>query len=123
MAVNSRDIPREAYTFDDVLLKPGLSDVLPSDVDIRSRITGNITINIPIIASAMDTVTEAHMAIAMAQAGGIGVIHRNLEPAVQAAQVRQVKKFESGMVVNPVTVQPDSTLADALGLMAEQRLP
>ena len=80
MAVTSRDIPREAYTFDDVLLKPGLSDVLPSDVDIRSRITRSIPLNIPIIASAMDTVTEAHMAIAMAQAGGIGVIHRNLDP-------------------------------------------
>ena len=78
MAVTSRDIPREAYTFDDVLLKPGLSDVLPSDVDIRSRITRNVLLNIPILASAMDTVTEANMAIAMAQAGGIGVIHRNL---------------------------------------------
>ena len=91
-----KDYPREASPFDDVLLKPGLSDILPSDVDIRSRITRSIALNIPIIASAMDTVTEAHMAIAMAQAGGIGVIHRNLEPAVQAAQVRQVKKFESG---------------------------
>src|SRR5579885_2972201 len=95
--------PREGLTFDDVLIKPGLSDILPSEVDIRSRITPGITLNIPIIASAMDTVTEANMAIAMAQAGGIGVIHRNLDPAVQAAQVRQVKKFESGMVVNPVT--------------------
>src|SRR6202030_2117472 len=102
---------------DDVLLKPGLSDVLPSEVDIRSRITRSIKLNIPIIASAMDTVTEAHMAIAMAQAGGIGVIHRNLEPAVQSAQVRQVKKFESGMVVNPVTIHPEATLADAHELM------
>src|SRR5580698_5079795 len=119
MAVNSRDIPREAYTFDDVLLKPGLSDVLPSDVDIRSRITRSVSLNIPILASAMDTVTEANMAIAMAQAGGIGVIHRNLEPDMQAAQVRQVKKFESGMVVNPVTIQPDASLADALALMQE----
>jgi IMP dehydrogenase len=122
MAVTSRELPREAYTFDDVLLKPGLSDVLPSDVDIRSRITRNVALNIPIVASAMDTVTEAHMAIAMAQAGGIGVIHRNLEPALQAAQVRQVKKFESGMVVNPVTIQPDATLADALALMQEHRI-
>ena len=119
MAVNSRDIPREAYTFDDVLLKPGLSDVLPSDVDIRSRITRNVSLNIPIIASAMDTVTEANMAIAMAQAGGIGVIHRNLEPDIQAAQVRQVKKFESGMVVNPLTIHPEATLADALTLMKD----
>ena len=122
MAVTSRDVPREAYTFDDVLLKPGLSDVLPSDVDIRSRITRSVLLNIPIIASAMDTVTEANMAIAMAQAGGIGVIHRNLEPDIQAAQVRQVKKFESGMVVNPVTIQPDATLADALALMQEHRI-
>jgi IMP dehydrogenase len=122
MPVTSKDIPREAYTFDDVLLKPGLSDVLPSDVDIRSRITRNVTVNIPILASAMDTVTEANMAIAMAQAGGIGVIHRNLEPDLQAAQVRQVKKFESGMVVNPVTIQPDATLDDALTLMHEHRI-
>ena len=114
--------PREGLTFDDVLIKPGLSDVLPSEVDIRSRITRGISLNIPIVASAMDTVTEAHMAIAMAQAGGIGVIHRNLEPAVQAAQVRQVKKFESGMVVNPVTIHPDATLADALALMQENRI-
>ena len=107
---------REAYTFDDVLLRPGLSDVLPSEVDIRSRITRNIAINIPVVASAMDTVTEAVMAIAMAQAGGIGAIHRNMEPEVQAGLVRQVKKFESGMVVNPLTIHPDATLADALAL-------
>jgi IMP dehydrogenase len=117
-----KDNPREGLTFDDVLLKPSLSDVLPSEVDIRSRITRSIKLNIPIIASAMDTVTEAHMAIAMAQAGGIGVVHRNLEPAVQAAQVRQVKKFESGMVVNPVTIHPDATLADALELMQEHHI-
>jgi IMP dehydrogenase len=107
----------EGLTFDDVLLKPGLSELLPSDADIRSRITRSISLNIPIVASAMDTVTEARMAIAMAQAGGIGVIHRNLEPEEQAAQVRQVKKFEAGMVVNPVTISPDATLADALSLM------
>jgi len=117
-----KDNPREGLTFDDVLLKPGLSDVLPSDVDVRSRITRSIGLNIPIVASAMDTVTEAHMAIAMAQAGGIGVVHRNLEPATQAAQVRQVKKFESGMVVNPVTIHPDATLADALTLMQDNRI-
>src|SRR5262249_35794205 len=108
---------REAYTFDDVLLKPGLSEVLPSEVDIRSRITRAIPLNIPIIASAMDTVTEARMAIAMAQAGGIGVIHRNFDPEGQAAQVKAVKKFESGMVVNPLTIDPDSTLQEALALM------
>ena len=110
---------REALTFDDVLLKPGLSELLPSDADIRTRITREISLNIPIIASAMDTVTEAKMAIAMAQAGGLGVLHRNLEPDAQAAQVRQVKKFESGMVVNPVTIAPAATLADALTLMQD----
>jgi IMP dehydrogenase len=118
----SIDAPREAFTFDDVLLKPGLSDVMPSDVDIRSRITKSIAINMPILASAMDTVTEARMAIAMAQAGGIGVLHRNMEPEDQAAQVRQVKKFESGMVVNPLTIHPDATLADALQLMADHHI-
>ena len=122
MATTSRDLPREAYTFDDVLLKPGLSDVMPSEVDIRSRVTPNILLNIPIVASAMDTVTEAHMAIAMAQAGGIGVLHRNLDPEAQAAQVRQVKKFESGMVVNPVTIDPQASLADALTLMQEHHI-
>jgi IMP dehydrogenase len=110
---------REALTFDDVLIRPGLSELLPSQADIRTRITREITLNIPIVASAMDTVTEAKMAIAMAQAGGLGVIHRNLEPEQQAAQVRQVKKFESGMVVNPLTVAPAATLADALALMKD----
>jgi IMP dehydrogenase len=112
----------EALTFDDVLIRPGLSEILPSDADIRSRITRSISLNIPIVASAMDTVTEAQMAIAMAQAGGIGVIHRNLEPEKQAAQVRQVKKFESGMVVNPLTIAPEGSLADALQLMADNRI-
>src|SRR5881398_3066924 len=110
---------REAYTFDDVLLKPGLSDILPSEADIRSQLTRSIPLNIPIIASAMDTVTEARMAIAMAQAGGIGVIHRNFDVDGQAAQVRQVKKFESGMVVNPLTIGPDAMLSDALALMKD----
>jgi IMP dehydrogenase len=121
MAVNGNPFP-EAFTFDDVLLRPGLSEVMPSEVDIRSRITRSISLNLPIIASAMDTVTEAKMAIAMAQAGGIGVLHRNLEPIQQAAQVRQVKKFESGMVVNPLTIRPDATLADALTLMKENNI-
>ena len=114
--------PREAFTFDDVLLKPALSDVLPSEVDVGTRITRDIFLNIPIVASAMDTVTEAAMAIAMAQAGGIGVIHRNLDPEVQAGLVRRVKKFESGMVVNPLTIHPQATLADALALMQENRI-
>jgi IMP dehydrogenase len=107
----------EGLTFDDVLLRPGRSEVLPADADIRTRITRSIQLNIPIIASAMDTVTEANMAIAMAQNGGLGVIHRNLEPAAQAEQVRLVKKYESGMVMNPITIHPDETLADALALM------
>jgi len=122
MAAKNNATPREALTFDDVLIKPGLSEVLPSDVDIRSRVTRSIPLNVPIIASAMDTVTEAAMAIAMAQAGGIGVIHRNLEPEQQAAQIRQVKKFESGMVVNPLTIAPTATLQEALALMKENRI-
>ena len=106
-----------ALTFDDVLLQPGHSEVMPGQTDIRTRIAGDIDLNVPILSAAMDTVTEARLAIAMAQAGGIGVIHRNFSPAEQAEQVRQVKKFESGMVVNPVTIGPDATLADALALM------
>lgn len=112
----------EALTFDDVLIRPGLSTVMPSDVDIRSRVTASIPLNLPLIASAMDTVTESAMAIAMAQAGGMGVIHRNLEPEQQAAEVRQVKKFESGMVVNPLTIGPDATLQQALDLMKANRI-
>src|SRR6187455_1296622 len=122
MAGKNNSSPREGLTFDDVLIKPGLSEVLPADVDIRSRITRTISLNIPIIASAMDTVTEAQMAIAMAQSGGLGVLHRNMDPEQQAAQVRQVKKFESGMVVNPVTIHPEATLADALALMRDNRI-
>jgi IMP dehydrogenase len=108
---------REALTFDDVLLTPGHSEVMPSGVDIRTRLTRSISLNIPIISSAMDTVTEARLAIAMAQSGGIGVIHRNLEPEQQADEVRKVKRYESGMVVDPITIFPDETLADALALM------
>lgn len=112
----------EALTFDDVLLRPAISDVMPGEADVRSRLTKSIFLNIPILSSAMDTVTEYRMAIAMAQAGGIGVIHRNLEPAEQAEQVRQVKKFESGMVLNPITIPPDATLSDALALMKTHRI-
>ena len=122
MVARNNASPREALTFDDVLIRPGLSEVLPSDVDIRSRVTRSIPLNIPIIASAMDTVTESQMAIAMAQAGGIGVIHRNLEPEQQAAQVRQVKKFEAGMVVNPLTIEPGAPLQQALDLMKDNRI-
>jgi IMP dehydrogenase len=122
MAAIRNGAPGEALTFDDVLLTPRLSEVMPSQADIRTRITREIVLNIPIVASAMDTVTESAMAIAMAQAGGIGVIHRNLEPERQAAAVRQVKKFEAGMVVNPLTIGPEATLADALKMMAENRI-
>ncbi len=108
---------REGLTFDDVLLEPGASEVMPSDVAVGTRLTRTIALNIPVVSSAMDTVTESRMAIAMAQAGGLGVIHRNLEIPDQAAEVRLVKKYESGMVTNPITVFPDETLADALALM------
>jgi len=108
----------EALTFDDVLLQPGHSRVQPSGVDVSTRLTRDIELHLPIISAAMDTVTEARLAIAMAQAGGIGVIHQNLTPADQAAEVRKVKRYESGMVVNPITIHPDETLADALALMA-----
>ncbi|MGD9740983.1 MAG: IMP dehydrogenase [Bauldia sp.] len=113
---------REALTFDDVLLIPGPSRVLPAEVDVRTRLTRTIELNLPIMSAAMDTVTEARLAIAMAQAGGIGVIHRNLKPEAQAEAVRQVKKFESGMVVNPVTIGPNATLAEALDLMRAHRI-
>jgi len=111
------DIP-EALTFDDVLLVPARSDVLPGDTDTRTRLTRSIELGIPLLSAAMDTVTEANLAIALAQAGGIGVIHKNLEPDEQAAEVRKVKTFESGMVINPLTIGPDATLADALALKA-----
>ncbi len=113
---------REALTFDDVLLVPGASQVLPADADTRTKVTKNITMNIPLLSSAMDTVTEARMAIAMAQAGGMGVIHRNLELEEQARQVRQVKRFVSGIVYNPITLQPDQTLADAKALQERYRI-
>jgi len=108
---------REALTFDDVLLVPAASSVLPSDADTATFVTRLIRLNIPLLSSAMDTVTEARMAIAMAQAGGMGVIHRNLDAAAQAQEVRRVKRFESGVVYNPITLTPDQTLADAKVLM------
>ncbi|MBB2697703.1 UNVERIFIED_ORG: IMP dehydrogenase [Rhizobium esperanzae] len=107
----------DALTFDDVLLQPGHSEVMPGQTNIATRIARDFELNIPILSSAMDTVTESRLAIAMAQAGGLGVIHRNLTPTEQAEEVRQVKKFESGMVVNPVTIGPEAKLAEALGLM------
>ena len=113
---------QEALTFDDVLLKPAASSVLPNQTDIRTRLTRTIELGIPLMSAAMDTVTEAAMAIAMAQVGGIGVIHKNLTAEAQANEVRKVKKFESGMVVNPVTIHPEQTLADALALMSTHQI-
>jgi IMP dehydrogenase len=112
----------EALTFDDVLLKPGASNVLPANADTKTRLTRGITLGIPLISAAMDTVTESRLAIAMAQQGGIGCIHKNLKPDAQADEVRKVKKFESGMVINPVTIHPKATLSQALNLMVENRI-
>jgi IMP dehydrogenase len=113
---------REALTFDDVLLVPAASSVLPADVDTSTRLTRTISLGIPLVSAAMDTVTESGLAIALAQSGGIGVIHRNMSPAEQADEVRKVKRFESGMVVNPITIAPDAPLADALRLMADFKI-
>ncbi|MEL6297270.1 MAG: IMP dehydrogenase [Pseudomonadota bacterium] len=123
MAITAAEIAANVgLTFDDVLLVPQASEIMPSAVAVASRVTKSVGVNIPILSSAMDTVTEARLAIAMAQAGGIGVIHRNLEPAAQAREVEAVKKFESGMVVNPVTIAPDAPLQDAWDLMEEHRI-
>lgn len=113
---------REALTFDDVLLVPGASSVLPATADTRTFVTKTIPLNIPLLSSAMDTVTEARMAIAMAQAGGIGILHRNLTLDEQQKQVRRVKRFESGIVYNPITLRPDQTLGDAKALQERYRV-
>ena len=109
-------------TFDDVLLRPAESDILPGMADTCTQLTREIGLNIPVLSAAMDTVTEADMAIVMAQLGGIGVLHRNLEVEDQCAAVRQVKRFESGMVVNPITISPDATLGEAQLLMTQNRI-
>ena len=113
---------REALTFDDVLLEPASSAILPTEANTATHITKSIHLGIPLLSAAMDTVTESEMAIAMAQAGGIGVLHRNFTPQEQAAEVTKVKKFESGMVVNPLTIAPDAKLSDALNLMTENKI-
>src|SRR3954452_14366269 len=113
---------RQALTFDDVMLVPAASSILPGETDTRTRITREVELGIPLVSAAMDTVTEANLAIAMAQAGGLGIVHKNLTVDEQAAEIRKVKKFEAGMVVNPVTIPPDATLADALGLMAQYKI-
>ena len=113
---------REGLTFDDVLLQPGSSEVLPADALVQTRLTPSITLNIPILSAAMDTVTEAGLAIAMAQDGGLGVIHRNLTNEEQAEEVRRVKRYESGMVVNPITISPRATLAELQALMDHHKI-
>lgn len=112
----------EGLTFDDVLLVPAASEIHPNDADTKTRLTKDISLNIPVLAAAMDTVTEGKMAIAMAQAGGLGIMHRNMTPEEQAEQVRMVKRFESGMVMNPITIAPDETLGKALGMMAQYHI-
>ncbi len=113
---------REGLTFDDVLLEPGPSDVLPGQVSTKTRFTREIRLNIPIVSAAMDTVTESRLAIAMAQAGGLGILHRNLTPEQQADQVREVKRYESGMVINPLTIHPDTTLGEIRALKAHRNI-
>ena len=113
---------REALTFDDVLLVPAASNVMPTTADTRTRVTQSINLNIPLLSSAMDTVTEGQMAIAMAQAGGMGVVHRNLDIETQAREIRRVKRFESGIVYNPITLRPEQTLADAKALQERYRV-
>lgn len=111
-----------ALTFDDVLLKPRASDILPADVDISAKLTSSLTLGIPIISAAMDTVTESRLAIAIAQEGGIGFVHKNMTPDAQAAEVRKVKKSESGMIIDPVTVAPEQKISDALEIMEAYRI-
>ena len=113
---------REGLTFDDVLLQPGASEVMPGEVSTTTRLTRGIDLNIPLISSAMDTVTESRLAIAMAQAGGLGVIHRNLSITEQADQVREVKRYESGMVINPITVHPDTPLSEIREITRRRRI-
>jgi IMP dehydrogenase len=112
----------EYLAFDDVLMKPGASNVLPTEVSVKTKLTKTIALAIPVMSAAMDTVTEASMAIAMAQAGGLGVIHKNLDPETQADHVRQVKRFETGMVVNPITISPDATLGELMTLKEKHRI-
>ncbi len=109
---------REGLTFDDVLLVPGYSEIIPRDIDTGTRLTATISLQIPILSAAMDTVTESEMAIAMARAGGMGVIHKNMEPRAQAAEVERVKRSESGMITNPITLGPDRTIDEAMALMS-----
>src|SRR2546421_444242 len=119
--MNQHAIP-EGLTFDDVLLVPARSEVLPAEVDTRTRLTRQIPLNIPIVSAAMDTVTESHLAIALAQQGGIGFIHRNMTIDRQAEEVDRVKRSESGMIVDPITISPDKKISDALAMMKRYRI-
>src|SRR5712692_5796709 len=112
----------EGLTFDDVLLQPARSGVVPAETDTRTCLTKHIALNIPIVSSAMDTVTESHLAIALAQQGGIGFIHRNMSIDRQAEEVDRVKRSESGMIVDPITIRPDKKISDALALMERYRI-
>lgn len=118
----SNKVVVECLTFDDVLLVPAYSEILPNDVDVSTQLTPNIKLNIPIVSAAMDTVTESKAAIALAQEGGIGIVHRNLDIGGQTAEVKKVKKYESGMIVNPLTVKPNHTVKDALDIMLNQNI-
>ena len=122
MSFTEERIALEGLTFDDVLLIPAYSEVLPREVDLSTRFSRNISLNIPIVSAAMDTVTEAPMAIALAREGGIGVIHKNMSIQAQAAEVRKVKRAENGMIVDPITINKDQTVADALALMKENHI-
>ncbi len=115
-------IANDALTFDDVLLLPALSHVLPSEVDLKTRLTRTITLNIPLMSAAMDTVTEARLAVAMAQEGGIGIVHKNMTIEQQAREVASVKKFESGIIRDPITITPDRTVGELLKLTSEHNI-
>ena len=122
MSFINEKVQAEGLTFDDVLLVPAYSEVLPREVNVQTRFSRNIKLNIPIVSAAMDTVTEAPLAIALAREGGIGVIHKNMTIAEQAAQVRKVKRAENGMIYDPITISKDETVGDALALMKENRI-
>ena len=122
MSFIEQRVQQEGLTFDDVLLVPAYSEVLPREVNVKSKFSRNISLNIPIVSAAMDTVTEAPMAIAIAREGGIGVIHKNMSIAEQAAQVRRVKRAENGMIYDPITITKERTVGDALSLMKENKI-
>ena len=121
-AIRTKKFFGDGLTFDDVLLMPAYSEVLPRDVNIQTQLTKNITLNIPMLSAAMDTVTEASLAIALAREGGLGILHKNMSIEQQAAQVRKVKRSESGLILDPVTLLVDATIGDALQLMKENKI-